>query len=138
VRFRVEKQDESSGRCDCCGTTTRCVWGLVYDRGTAKAAYWVHWTVGKLDQHDAIMDLAWGDWGDETTPDDRFAISVAYRQMEDSTISLMVIDSADRPFAREGTVARRPLARADIIGSPFTAELFALTDAIALQDGRFF
>lgn len=49
----------------------------------------------------------------------------------------MVIDAADRAEAK-GELAKAALARADVVGTPLAARVFAIVDAIYLQDGRFF
>jgi hypothetical protein len=49
----------------------------------------------------------------------------------------MVIDAADRSEGKGG-LARTALARADVVGTTLAAEVFAIVDAIYVQDGRFF
>jgi hypothetical protein len=133
----VETLDQDGGSCDCCGSESRSVWGLVYEGETAKAAYWMHWTVGHLNEQGANLDLAIGRWGEGATADDRVLVSLLHRQQPDGTPALMVIDAADRAKSK-GELVRAGLARADVIGTPFAAQVFAIVDAIYEQDGRFF
>jgi hypothetical protein len=135
--FVVETLGESSGHCDCCGNESRSVWGLAYEGETARAAYWMHWTVGHLGEPGANLDLVIGCWGDEATADDRVLVSLLHRQQPDGAPALMVIDAADRGAAK-GQLARTALARADVVGTPLAAHVFAIVDAIYVQDGRFF
>jgi hypothetical protein len=43
--------------CDCCGDNGCTVWPLVYRDGNAEAAYFVHWSLGKLPTHDPRADI---------------------------------------------------------------------------------
>ena len=137
TRFAVEELGASSGHCDCCGNESRCVWGMVHDGDATVAAYWMHWTVGHLSEPGANLDLVVGQWGDEASADDRMVVSMVHREQQDGSPALMVIDATDRPIAK-GELARTALARADVIGTPLAAQVFALVDAIYEQDGRFF
>ena len=133
----VEKLDESSGLCECCGSTSRSVWGLVHRGNKAVAAYWMHWTVGHLEENGANLDLVIGEWGDGASAEERAVVALEHRQEADGSPALMVIDSAERPVARSN-LAKTALSRADVIGSPLADQVFAITDAIYSQDERFF
>src|SRR5690349_11745131 len=95
--FEVKQTGASSGHCDCCGTTTKRVWGLVNKDGSAIAAYFVCWTTGKPD-HGAAFDLILGKWGDGTTREDRYAVGLDFRVIEGSP-QFMVVDAIDRVTA---------------------------------------
>jgi len=109
---------------------------MVHDGPATIAAYWMHWTVGHLSDTGANLDLVIGKWGDGTTANDRVAVALVHRELEDGS-SLMVINAADRQ-TRNVSLASTGLAREDVIGTPMAANVFALVDAIYLQDGRFF
>lgn len=137
-RFEIEQMGESRGFCDCCGMQSRSVWGMVHHEGGASvAAYWMNWTVDHLEEPGANLDLIIGQWGDETTPDDRVVVSLVHRQQPDGRPELMVIDAAERPAAK-GELARTALARSAVVGTPLAGQVFALVDAIYEQDTRFF
>ena len=135
--FVIETIGESGGHCDCCGNESRCVWGMAYQGETALAAYWMHWTVGHLSEPGANLDLVIGRWGDAATSDDRVLVSLLHRQQPGGGPALMVIDAADRAAAK-GELARTACARAEVVGTPLAAQVFAIVDAIYEQDGRFF
>ena len=137
ANLTVERLDESSGLCECCGTASRCVWGLVHRGNETVAAYWMHWTVGHLEQNGANLDLVIGEWGENALAEKRAVVALEHRQQPDGSPALMVIDSAERPVAR-GDLATAALTRADVVGSPLAEQVFAITDAIYLQDDRFF
>jgi hypothetical protein len=136
-RFEVEQMGETGGHCDCCGNESRRVWGMIHDGDATLAAYWMNWTVGHLTDTGANLDLILGKWGEETSPDDRVVVSMVHREQPDGTPALMVIDASDRPSAK-GELAHTALDRAEVIGTPLAAQVFALVDAIYEQDDRFF
>jgi hypothetical protein len=125
--------DHVTGRCDCCGRISRRVSGTISTEGAAVAAYQVWWTVGHIAEHGAEIDLICGRWGDGTSASDRCVIRL-HHFIAATGPSVMVQDASladglDR-------LAARALRREDIIGTPRAAEVFALYDAIALQDAR--
>ena len=136
-RFDVERMGESSGHCDCCGNESRCVWGMVHDGDNTLAAYWMNWTIGHLSDPGANLDLILGRWGEEVSADDRVLVSLLHREQADGNPALMIIDAAERA-GDKGELAGTVLDRADVIGAPLAAQVFALVDAIYEQDGRFF
>ena len=136
--FDVEEMGESGGLCDCCGNESRCVWGMVHQAGgETVAAYWMNWTDGHLGELGANLDLIVGRWGENTSADDRVAISLLHRQQSNGTPALMVIDAAERPAAN-GSLAQTALSRSDVVGTPLASRVFSMVDAIYEQDGRFF
>ena len=137
TRFAVEEMGENGGHCACCGNESRCVWGMVYDDGTATAAYWMHWTVGHLADEGANLDLVIGRWGDDAGRDDCVGISLLHREQPDGSPALMVIDANERAERFE-SLAGSALARQDVIGTPLAPQVFSIVDAIYEQDGRFF
>src|SRR5690349_16950236 len=85
------------GPCDCCGENSRTVWGYVYCNGAAEAAYYVHWSLGKVAKHGAYFDLIIGQWGDGSVETDRRTVSLEFRQ----GLGFMVIDANARKIAGE-------------------------------------
>jgi len=85
-----------TGICDCCGRSSRCVWGLVYVEDRSTAAYYVHWTLGHVSDRGASIDLILGEWGETTAPGDRSVLALAYR-LTDTGPAMMVIDAEQGP-----------------------------------------
>lgn len=136
--YEVETTGESGGKCDCCGNESSCVWGMVHKvDGPTVAAYWMHWTVGHLNDPGANLDLVLGPWGDGATANERYGIALLHREQVNGSSSLMVIDSAVRPIG-DGTLAATALARGEVIGTPLAPQVFSIVDAIYEQDNRFF
>ena len=121
-------------RCECCGERSRTVWGLARRDGDAHAAYFVHWTLGKLASDGAHFDLILGRWGEDATPADRSAVSLEYRRT-DRGPAFMVIDATTRPIAHNELVGRA-LRRDEVLGTALATHAFELVDAIWLKDTR--
>src|SRR6267142_2265097 len=88
----LEPSGSQGGLCDCCGTSTQCVWGVVRHPLGLLAAYFVAWTVGKKD-HGATFDLIVGPWGEGAVPEGRAAVSLQYG-VTDEGPHLGIVDAA--------------------------------------------
>lgn len=121
-------------RCECCGESSRTVWGLARRDGDAEASYWLHWTPGKVVARGARLDLVLGRWGEGTTAADRFVVALEYR-VTDRGGAFMVVDAGMRPAARHG-LAAHALRRDEVVSTPLVARAFELVDAIWLGDAR--
>jgi len=129
-------ESHDHGPCKCCGNMSRTVWGyLSDDDGFLLASYYVQWTLGRVADHGANIDLVVGRWGEEFSSADRFVVAVAYRLKADGP-QFMIIDAAERPVAKSGKLADTALRRDQVIGSPLAAQAFAMLDAIWLGDDR--
>jgi len=80
------------------------------------------------------IDLIVGAWGDGTGPQDRALVSVLYRPSPGGG-SFMVVDAESR-FERKSELCGRAMLRAEIVGTPFAPEVFALLDGVWLGDPR--
>jgi hypothetical protein len=131
--YETEQTGANVGHCDCCGLTTRRVWGFVHRDGATVAAYFVGWAEQK-PEHGAAFDLILGDWGDSANRQDRFAVALDYR-IVDSSPEFMVVDARGRiPSGDE--LAGTALKRADVIGTALAPQVFAVVDAIYMSDRR--
>lgn len=115
------------------GTPVASPGGFVYNGDEPVAAYYVHWTLGRPD-HGATFDFVLGRWGAGTTAADRSVVSLSYR-VTDQGPQFTVTDAAGRPAA-DGQIASLALRRDQVIGTPLAPEVFALVDAVWLQDER--
>ena len=109
------------------------IWGFIAKDDVCLAAYCARWTVDRLE-NDPTFDLVLGRWGDDATPEDRYCISLFYRA---SMNSFMVIDAHEHHLG-DGAIASVGLRRDEVIGTPLAPQVFALVDAICLQDRRLF
>ena len=133
--YTIERTGQNDfGPCPCCGNTSRCDWGFVHGPNGVVAAYYVHWTVGRVADHWPNFDLIIGRWGEGTVAADRCMVALRYRLLENGP-AFMVIDPDGRPSATSGLVGRA-LPRSEVIGTPIAAQAFAIADALLEQDGR--
>jgi hypothetical protein len=126
--------EKDSGPCECCGGTSRTVWGHVHEGSRSLASYFVQWKLGQVPRHGANFDLILGKWGEGTSSDDRVAVSVRFRRIEKGP-SFMVVDATGRPTARGG-LAGAALERDDVLGSRWEQEAYDVVDAVWLKDER--
>jgi hypothetical protein len=131
--LRIETSGIQEGTCDCCGTSTRRVWGFVRHPIGAVAAYFVGWTIGKRD-HGATFDLIMGAWGDSSTPEQRGAVSLKYG-IGDGASGFAIVDGADRSITNSKLVGRS-FTRAEVINTPLAGQVFAIADAVFMTDPR--
>jgi hypothetical protein len=133
-RLEIEPDgNRDSGPCDCCGNATRRVWGYIHQDDAPLAAYFVTWTVGRLD-HGAHFDLIIGKWGEASCADDRQAVSLEYRLTENGP-AFTVIDAQARDVAMSELVGRA-LRREEVLKRPIAVSAFAIADAVLLRDSR--
>lgn len=132
--MEVELLDLSHYSCECCGDDSHTARGFVHDEdGGATAAYFVHWTLGKVDTHGAMFDLIVGTWGDGTSAADRSAVSLAFRIGPQG--GFMIVDAEGRSVA-ESELVGHVLSREDVVNTPLAKRVFEIVDAIWLQDRR--
>ncbi len=129
--FQIEEAGSTGGHCECCGTTTKRVWGFVRRNAEPVGAYFVAWTQGKPD-HGAKFDLILGKWGDAAIKDDRYAVALDYRLIE-GTPQFMVVDALNRATSGSPLVGTA-LKRTDVIGTPLATQVFAIVDAVYMSD----
>lgn len=128
-----EVNQSEFGPCPDCGERTKRVWGYVYRLDAAIATYFVEWTPAH-PQRDAVFDLIIGTWGDGSTPNDRQAVSVAFKVL-DSGPAFMVQDASARPIGSSALVSTA-LGRNAVIGTPLSNNVFEICDLIYLADPR--
>jgi len=132
LEFEPDNQTEFEP-CPHCGENTKRVWGYIYRAETATAAYFVEWTPAH-PQKDATFDLILGRWGEAAGPDDRKAISLAFRVL-DTGPSFMVQNASARRIG-SSTLVSGVLDRDDVVGKPVASTVFEICDLIYLADPR--
>jgi len=132
LEFDANNQAEL-GPCPDCGKNTKRVWGYIYNADAATAAYFVEWTPAH-PQRDAVFDLILGKWGEAAGPEDRSAVSVAFRVL-DTGPSFMVQDASRRRIGSSPFVSTA-LDRNTLVGTAIAASVFEICDLIYLADPR--
>lgn len=90
-------------------------------------------TSSEVEDFGAHFDIILGPWGDDTSPADRTVALLEHRLFANGP-AVMVID-AKLERGLDG-IAAQALTRAEVIGTPIADNLFAIYDAIVLQDPR--
>jgi len=108
--------------------------GYAFNELGARATYIVRWTDGHVARSGAEFDLIIGEWGGAPSSN-RVAISLAY-QLTDTGPGFMVVDARNRSGSSD--LAGRKLRREEVIGTPLATEVFAIIDAVWLQDSRIY
>ena len=132
--FTLEPVGESGGLCDCCGQTSKTVWGFIAENGVTAACYYVQWTIDHITRHGANFDIIVGAWEEGTRPKDRVVIRLEYRLLDNGP-AFMIIDASARGKDFDA-LADRLLRRSDVIGTPLAGQVFALSDLILERDTR--
>lgn len=131
--LEIELSGDKESTCDCCGKTTKRVWGFVHHpRGTV-AAYYVGWTIGKQD-HGAAFDLILGAWGSNAEREDRAAVALDYRVGEGG--SWFRVENAVGRFLSGNQLSGHDCTREDVIGTPLAEQVFTIVDAVLWGDSR--
>ncbi len=133
--FRVEPTGASEPtHCECCGNTSKTVWGFVYRNDVATAAYFVQWTENSA-KHKPNFDLLIGTWGDDQVNDKKL-VSWLYNATQQAGGSFMAIDSSTRPAAASA-LCDQALTREQAISDSKLMEIStSILDAILLNDDR--
>ncbi|MGE0786361.1 MAG: hypothetical protein AB7S26_11780 [Sandaracinaceae bacterium] len=131
--IRVEPTKQNDVDCGDHGVS-RTVWGYLYVEEVARAVYYVQWTLERERENGANVDLVMGSWGDESTPEQRVAVSLVYRVGPDGP-ELKSIDPDGRPHATNGLAAHLIPAR-HVLGNPVGADAYAFLHAVFGQDPR--
>jgi hypothetical protein len=120
--------------CEKCHGNSRKVWGYLHRGEQTEAAYFVEWTLGRVAEQGAHIDLIIGRWGDKSQRSDRFAVSLEFRHTETGPW-FMLIDSEQRDISHSELVGKS-MARENVIGTPLAKKVFEMVDAIWLCDER--
>jgi hypothetical protein len=129
--FEIDESGAAGGHCECCGTTTKRVWGFVRRNGEPVGAYFVGWTQGKSD-HGAKFDLILGKWGDSAAEENRYSVALDFRLI-DGAPQFMVVDALNRAISERPLVGTG-LKRSEVIGTPLAPQVFAIVDAVYMSD----
>jgi hypothetical protein len=113
--------------CDACGDNSKSARGIVRGGG-GETAYLVHWGDGRLDEHGAHFDLLMA-----RNPES-FAVAVAFLAADEP--GFMVIDASQRQTWSGFPTPVRLLSREEVITTPLAEIVYAIIDAIWLQDPR--
>lgn len=128
----VQEDSSDTGQCDCCGMSSRSVWGWAEEGDSVVAAYMVHWTLGAVPKHGAHFDILLGDWGEGSGPGGRSAVALEYQLAENGPF-FSIINAAGRNAAR---LCAKAWSRDEVVGTLTATRVFEVADAVLAQDKR--
>ena len=128
--------DKTFGKCDCCGSRSRKVWGYVNSLsfGGAHAVYYARWADGNRE-HGLSMLVSihgWGEGADETR---RRLVSV-YCRLADTGPQFMALDEPDSEWGGDLTRFGKVVNRDNLLSSPLRREVFDVVDLVFAKDRR--
>ena len=104
------------GPCECCGNMSRSVWGWIHSDERTLAAYFIQWTESNPN-HYPNFDFIIGPWGDNSDSRNRVFVAIEYMPDVDGG-SFRVIESSNRPNAKDVELHDRNLPRDEVINRP--------------------
>ena len=147
-KFTLEEGESDEGKCDCCGKTTKTIWGFIHRNKLCCAVYYVSWTEGHRERGATFL-ISLGDWeGEEVTDRQSFALRL---KMMPTGAAFMMVDAAKTQCGKNETAPNETeqdeAEQKDLLGvmldretaliSPLKADVFAIADLILDRDKRF-
>jgi hypothetical protein len=113
--------------CPCCGKPSCTGHGFIYKDGDAYAVYYVGWSVSHSEKKVSFA-LAIGEWGDDSTSEDRNCFGLeAYDEVDE--IQFRVVDPDESPWPRTDLLGDM-LTREEALRHPLIKEVFLLAEEI--------
>ncbi len=150
--YTLEQGESSEGKCDCCGKTTKTIWGFISRKDSCCAVYYVSWTEGHRERGATFL-ISMGDWQSEAS-EDRQSFALRLKMMPTGA-AFMVVDATKTQWGRseltelaaQENAAQDNAAENDLLGvmldretalaSPLKSDVFAIADLILDKDRRF-
>ena len=124
----VTEGDVEQTLCDCCRTTTTRASGDLSN--ATEFLGWYDVTFGRdFTRHPPLLRIYVGDWSENGSSDTRWGMRVFWHSE-----GCELVDRNDEE--KDEIDAFTPLGRDDILNTPFSHELWAMTDAIIMKDSR--
>lgn len=117
--------------CDCCGGTMTRLTRFVHKDGNAYCIYYAMYS----DNHpERVVKLAvsLGEWGEDTSPEDRAAFALVMRCSE-SDYLVTVVDADESPW-QGARVIGKMLSREEALYHPWIGDVFHITDHMLVDD----
>lgn len=117
--------------CQCCGGTTTWLTRFVYSDDDAFAVYYAAFSDEHLEREITIA-IGIGEWGDESTADDRRSFALVMRETE-TELAVTVTDAEESPW-RNSEIIGRMLDRDEALAHPLISDVFHITDHMVTDD----
>jgi hypothetical protein len=119
--------------CDCCGTRSTTVHGLVYRSGDAFAVYYAGWSRQHAERG-LTMAIATGEWTEGSGPRDRISIGLEARPTA-TEVQFTIVDPEQSPWG-ETALFGKMLSREESLASPSLKSTLEVAESIVRDDPR--
>jgi hypothetical protein len=131
MTISIEQEPPRTSRCDCCGGVSTRLTRFVYKDGDAYAAYCAVYADNHPDAAVSVV-IGLGDWGEDSSREDRTAFTVQIRVSEEQ-FRVTVVDG-EGSIWKSSSIFGRLLSRQEALDHPLLSEAFHLTDHIVYED----
>lgn len=127
----IERENERTTVCDCCGAPSHSVWGRLHEDGVTRCAYLVRWA--DSGPHPPHITLGYGAWGDGTSATDRVSV---YAELKRGRWRF-VDHPAPGASPDESQLLGPPIPARKVRKDPRAGEVRETLEHIVRHDGRF-
>lgn len=124
--------ERDSSPCECCGEITTGIWGRAFLENSEVALYYICWTKNEYEQKGATYNIIYRNYDKENRQDAMIAIDYFNN---DNGVGFGILDAETNNLINTSQKLIK-LDRDEILGMPFEPKLWALVDAIFLNDNR--
>ncbi len=121
-----------SNPCECCGEITTRIWGRAFLENSEVALYYVCWIKNEYEQKGATYNIIYRNYDKESRQDAMIALSCE-KNNEGSVFTILDAQKNNLINTAQKLIK---LDCDEILGMPFEEKLWALVDAIFLNDNR--
>ncbi len=118
--------------CEHCGEPTHVVKGGVREDGRDRAIYLAARTRG---HREIALAIACGTWGPDSSPEDRYVVSLLARVEQEGSFEFMVV-GPERVPVEPAPVLGRQLSRDEALAHPDLEEVFLIGQEVVNEDPR--
>ncbi|WP_431688785.1 hypothetical protein [Hahella sp. NBU794] len=129
--LRIEFEEPSKSKCDCCGNIATRLTRFVYKENDAFAVYFALFTLGH-EEEGVYALIGLGEWGEGGEQENRTAFAVRMKTVNDNR-GVMVVDRGESPW-RDVEYFGRILDREEALAHPWIKDVFYITDRIFEED----
>ena len=131
--IRIEFEEPTNSKCDCCGKTTIRLTRFVYCDDDAFAVYYAQYTPDHEEKRLGGL-IGLGEWGDGGEPENRLAFPFQIWTNE-SNFKVGLIDAKDSPWS-DVSFLGRILDRAEALKHDWIKDVFHITDHMVTDDAE--
>ena len=121
-----------SSPCECCGEITTGIWGRAFLDNSEVALYYICWTKNEYEQKGATYNIIYRNYDKENQQDAMIALDY-YNNENGAGFGILDAEANNLLNTSQKLIK---LDRDEILGTPFEHNLWALVDAIFLNDNR--